>query len=102
MSDKNLVFVYGSLKQGHWNGRLLAGSRLLGPAETLMRMYMQQHRNGGFPYAVRSGRGDGRRPLRGEVYEVDAETLTRLDRLEGVPHHYQRTRVAVAIGDDLR
>jgi gamma-glutamylcyclotransferase (GGCT)/AIG2-like uncharacterized protein YtfP len=34
----------------------------------------------------------------GEVYEVDAAHLARLDQVEGVPHLYQRTLVDVVVG----
>ena len=33
--------------------------------------------------------------VEGEIYEVDAETLSRLDKLENVPHVYERVTVKV-------
>ena len=38
--------------------------------------------------------------IRGEVYEVDASTLARLDELEGHPHEYRREVIQVVLDDD--
>ena len=36
--------------------------------------------------------------MAGEVYEVDQATLAALDRLEGHPRFYRRTRIALEDG----
>lgn len=82
------VFVYGTLKQGWGNHRLLEHSKFLG-MRTTKDVY--DLRNCGFPYAIRNPE-EGRKVL-GELYEIDEQTLVNLDRLEGHPHHYQRTDV---------
>lgn len=86
------VFVYGTLKRGHHNHRLLeAGrARCLGAG----RIAGTMHDLGAFPAVALSGDGT----VHGEVYEVSAETLRALDRLEGTPNFYQRTRVSMSTG----
>lgn len=76
------VLVYGSLKQGYGNHRVMqeAGGELIGK-HTLSGFDM--HSLGGFPAIVR---GEGR--VECEVYQV--ENLAPLDRLEGHPTFYKR------------
>lgn len=71
------VFVYGTLKMGKSNHPLLRDSAYLTDHETDPEFLMINL--GGFPGVVR----DGATSIKGEVYEVDDETLARLDRLEG-------------------
>ena len=86
----DLVFVYGTLKAGKPNHHLLAGARLwmIGKTAKRFRMYC----NGYFPMITLDREGY---PIRGEVYQVTPQILERLDRLEGVPHHYYRDSVTV-------
>lgn len=81
----SLVFVYGTLKRGEGNHALLEGSAFLGEATTRGVLG-----DCGFYPAMATG---GHSVVRGEVFAVNARTLDRLDRLEGVPHLYQRTKV---------
>ena len=92
------VFVYGTLKQGHGNNRLLEGSLFCGKAITnnTFKMY-----DGGFPYVVDDNTIGGNYPVIGEVYEVDDATLKRLDGLEGVAYdHYQRIITDVLFNEE--
>lgn len=86
MSKKTLVFVYGSLMRGLFNSKLLDGSKLLGKHETDPKFKM--FNLGMFPGVT----GGGDTPIKGEVYEVDSETLNSLDILEGHPTFYKRTK----------
>jgi gamma-glutamylcyclotransferase (GGCT)/AIG2-like uncharacterized protein YtfP len=72
------VFVYGTLKRGGENHRVLAGQRFVGPARTepAFRLYQLD----GYPGMVEA---DGGLSIEGEIWEVDREGLGRLDRLEG-------------------
>lgn len=76
------VLVYGSLKRGFGNHRVMeaAGGKHIG-AHTLSGFDM--YSLGGFPAIVR---GEGR--VECEVYSVDS--LEPLDRLEGHPTFYKR------------
>lgn len=85
------IFVYGTLKRGHGNHRLLANARFIGtgisePVFTMLHL-------GGFPGIVRSGET----AIHGELYEVDEGTLHRLDRLEGHPSFYERQPMKVVL-----
>ena len=86
------VFVYGTLLAGEPNHRLLRRSRLVGEATTADGFAL--HNLGPFPGMVRATAGH----VRGEVYEVDEATLAALDRLEGHPRFYRRTRIALEDG----
>ena len=90
---KRLVFVYGTLKRGFWNNYLLKEAEFLGEGTTLEKFKLYTV---GFPYALSDGEG---LPLRGEVYEVEEETLKRLDALEGYPNHYKRKLTEVKLDD---
>ena len=86
------VFVYGTLLAGEGNHRLLANATLVGEARTEPAFTL--HTLGAFPGLVKGGACS----VAGEIYEVDAETLARLDALEGHPRFYRRTRIALDDG----
>src|SRR5262245_65772470 len=90
-----LVFVYGTLLRGEQNHGLLLGARCAGAART--RAAFAMFDLGGFPCIVRADRGGGE-PVTGEVYEVDAATLARLDALEDAPRWYRREPVELDDG----
>lgn len=85
------IFVYGTLKRGFGNHRLLETSRLIG--EDSIRGLLI---NFGLPGVI-----EGEGTVQGEVYEVDADVLARLDRLEGHPHFYERTTTVSKSGQAL-
>jgi gamma-glutamylaminecyclotransferase len=72
------VFVYGTLKRGGENHRLLAGQRFVGEARTepAFRLYQLD----GYPGMVAA---TGGLSITGELWEVDGPCLERLDELEG-------------------
>jgi len=86
------VFVYGTLMQGEANHRLLADAQFLGEARTAPGFTL--HDLGAFPAMV-PGSGQA---VEGEVYAVSAETLARLDRLEGHPRFYCRALITLDDG----
>lgn len=102
------VLVYGTLRTGQPNARLLAGKgRVLGTTRVRgVRMFD----NGGFPYAVRTD--SQRHSIVCEVFQVWdekwRETLSSLDMLEGfwghgVPeNHYARVATGWSLPDDPR
>ncbi len=77
--ERNLIFVYGTLKQGHSNHHFLGGQTLLGPARTApgFTLYDLEGYPGMVPF---EGHPLG---VAGEVWSVDDECLSRLDLLEG-------------------
>lgn len=93
------VFVYGTLKRGDYNNRLLEGSKYLGEAETSTRYYNMKS-TGGFPVVFkRNELYTGSAKVEGEVYLVNLETLTNLDRLEDNGHMYIRSLNYVFLKD---
>jgi gamma-glutamylaminecyclotransferase len=85
------VFVYGTLKKGYGNHRLLSGATCIGATQVEGPHRMVDL--GYFPGAVRVDLERGPGVLRGEVYEVTTEILGSLDLLEGHPNFYERAKI---------
>lgn len=91
------VFVFGTLKRGRGNNRLLDTAICWGKAQTVGRYVMAEHSPQVFdptdtgvdvpPNALGH--------VIGEVYECDDATLARLDNLEQHPRWYVRKQVQV-------
>lgn len=79
--DAVKVFVYGTLKKGYRNHRVLGDSKFLAEAKTAS-LYLL-HDCGSYP-CMTVAEKDGKQ-ITGEIYEVtDPRILVDLDRLEGV------------------
>jgi gamma-glutamylcyclotransferase (GGCT)/AIG2-like uncharacterized protein YtfP len=92
--DKDLVFVYGTLRRGGVRAmpEIFPGSKFVGDAKVSGRLYDL----GAYPGLLLDESGS---PVAGEVYEVDEETLSKLDEIEA-SSHYVRKRVEVSVVDD--
>lgn len=86
------VVVYGTLKKGFSNHRLLTEAEQVG----IGRVYGQRTLNNTWPPTF-SPNLDETIPFEGEVYKVTEDTLHNLDRLEGHPYGYYRTQVDVYV-----
>jgi len=95
MEQKHLVFVYGTLRNGHSNHQLLKDAHCygVGSTEASYTMYLIS----GYPYVTST---ETRYPIVGELYAVDDETLNTLDRVEGHPRYYERRETTVIVGND--
>lgn len=77
MSEKKIFAVYGTLKKGYGNNRLLVDAKLLGEFETPAKYTLF---NGGFPVVERGGKTS----VRCELYETsDKVAIDRVFSLEG-------------------
>jgi len=87
------VFVYGTLKQGYGNHRLMIESKgkFLGKDKIVGYACINTR---SFPYAEKK---DGYKII-GEVYELMSNDLSLLDQLEGYPTHYSRSEVTTKFG----
>lgn len=90
--NRHIVAVYGTLKRGHGNHRLLSNAKFLGTGHTQNRYPMF---GDGIPFLVN-------KPNVGnwivvEAYEVSTKELQALDRLEQHPHWYERVQLPVTI-----
>ena len=93
------VFVYGTLLSEEPNNILLSSSKFLG--EDSVEGF-QMFNLGMFPACVPvSENFTGYATIVGEVWEVDDETLKRLDYLEGYPNFYDRKEVETSFGKAL-
>jgi gamma-glutamylaminecyclotransferase len=93
---EHALFVYGTLRRGEVNHHLLAQARFVAEART--EPSFELFDLGSFP-AMSTG---GETAVLGEVYAVDEATLARLDRLEGHPSFYQRTRIRLDDGREVQ
>jgi len=86
-----LVFVYGTLKRGYGNNRLLQeiGAVFLGMTTTATPTF-DLVTLGPFP-----GLSEGKYLVSGELYRIEDAGLAMLDRLEGHPTFYCRHSIQV-------
>jgi gamma-glutamylaminecyclotransferase len=95
------VFVYGTLKRGFTNhARFLGSATWTGNYQTVRSFPLVLNGERCSPCLI-DAPGSGR-PVRGEVFEVDAATLAALDRLERTtaPDGYHRRLIEVAPCDE--
>lgn len=87
------VFVYGTLKKGRWNNRLLqqSGATFLG--HDSITDFVQMVDLGHFPGIIPVSHKVGQATVFGEVYAGDGEMLDALDMLEGNGHFYTRVKM---------
>ena len=88
------VFVYGTLKGGFFNHCLLGGCEFFGGAVTVPTYKMIETGYKCFPVIMPDPEG---KPLAGEIYTVDDETLARLDQLEREGSSYDRKLIDVTL-----
>jgi gamma-glutamylcyclotransferase (GGCT)/AIG2-like uncharacterized protein YtfP len=87
------VFVYGTLKRGFRNYQYVENARFVGEAYTVTHYRML---DGSFP--VLRDTGLHLLPISGEVFDVDAPTLVKLDELESVASGmYDRVEIDVIL-----
>ncbi|MCG8043516.1 MAG: gamma-glutamylcyclotransferase family protein [Candidatus Thiodiazotropha taylori] len=92
MKSISRVFVYGTLRKNQVNHDLLSSATYLGDHQT-QPVYKMFHL-GSYPGVVKSGSTS----ISGEVYLVDALTMSQLDRLEGYPNAYTRELIPTPWG----
>jgi gamma-glutamylcyclotransferase (GGCT)/AIG2-like uncharacterized protein YtfP len=93
------MFVYGSLRKKFWNHRTyLKNSNFIGNGETKEKYSMYAYI---IPYVVETEKTSH---ILGEVYEVDEETLKKIDNLEGHPICYKRKKVPIILesGEEIK
>ncbi|XP_047410170.1 gamma-glutamylaminecyclotransferase [Sciurus carolinensis] len=95
-----LVFVYGTLKRGQPNHKVLLDSAngsaaFRGQGRTAEPFPLVIAGEHNIPWLLHlPGRGHH---VAGEIYRVDEQMLRFLDDFEGCPHMYQRTAVPVEV-----
>ena len=86
------MFVYGTLMKGELHHTSISHARFVRAAETPPVYDLVQIDY--YPAML----SDGSSRVVGELYEVDDETLKKLDELEEVPHYYERRTIELADG----
>lgn len=94
-SNKQILFVYGTLLAGEGNHGLLdsPSTTALGPFTSPPIFDMLDL--GSFPGVIK----EGNTPIKGELYEVDVPVWERVERLEGYPSFYGRTTFPTPNGE---
>ena len=85
------IFVYGTLRNGYGNHRLIVGEQLVGNATTIQKYHMTAS---GIPFVAHTPKTSH---IFGEIYEVSEEKIPSLDHLEGHPCWYKREAVPVRL-----
>lgn len=90
MSNKHLVFLYGSLKRGQMNHNIVEKSTFIdcGITEEHYNMYAYDN----FPMLIESEEESN---IRGEIYEVSDEILESIDFLESNGEFYERKLIKI-------
>lgn len=88
-----LVFVYGSLKAGHFNHSLLSNADFISIHRTEAVFTMVNL--GAYPAVLCNGSTS----IQGEIYGIDYATLIALDKLEGYPEYYDRIIIQTEFGE---
>lgn len=89
----NLVFVYGSLRKGFSNHHFLNNSEYIGDFTSEEQFYLITYKSLSFPYLLEDLEID--RPksnIKGEIYRVNDDVLSKLDNLESNSVIYQRKK----------
>ena len=89
-----MLFIYGTLKRGHSRGSALADQHYLGEART--RPCYRMYRVDQYPALVHAEPGV---KVEGELWDVKADCLVELDRIEGVDEGLYRRELIELEGD---
>ena len=90
--EKQLVFVYGTLRRGEENHRMIVGNTILGNTLTDERYTMYDL--GEYPAVIQNGKS----AIIGEVYDISTDLLATLDKLEECPDYYRRLYIDTPYG----
>jgi len=97
LDKPHLIAVYGTLRKGFDNHRLLQDARLLDSGITIEQYAMVCE---GIPY-VASGHREDASNIVVEVYAVDDKTLKEVDGLENHPDWYKRKEVDIKLDNGV-
>lgn len=91
LNMKHFIFVYGTLRNKLTWHHLLKNSLFVGNAITREKYTLYAD---SIPYLIENEKSI---QVIGEVYEVDSNTFSKLDQLEGHPNWYYRKEAQVLV-----
>ncbi|XP_051164418.1 putative gamma-glutamylcyclotransferase CG2811 isoform X2 [Leptopilina boulardi] len=94
MNSLHRVFVYGTLKRGEPNHKIIentnnGNAKFIGSGKTIAKYPLIIATKFNIPFLLKKS-GIGHQ-ITGEIYDVDSEMLKKLDELEEHPNFYIRT-----------
>lgn len=99
-----MVFMYGTLKKGQPNEYFMNSLpciEYLGLAETCKKYPLIINRDQ-WNLPMLLNREEEGKAVKGEVYQVNDDSLKELDRFEGHPEFYERTEIEVELIKDSK
>lgn len=98
---RQLIFVYGTLREGFSRNRVLSGQQFVGYGSTDNRynMFITTNTKAPFPVVMLEGRANKMGSIFGEVYSVQPSCLQALDYLESNGTMYKRYLTPIHIGN---
>jgi|TARA_B110000908_G_scaffold36340_1_gene43566 gamma-glutamylcyclotransferase (GGCT)/AIG2-like uncharacterized protein YtfP len=94
--ENQIVAVYGTLKKGYGNHRLLESSTFIGSGETVNKYRLCIS---GLPFLIAGESSEGHN-IDVEVYDCNAFEMYDLDLLEGHPRFYKRELTEVKVNGE--
>lgn len=88
------LFVYGTLRKKYGPHYLMESATYIGLAKTFETHFLTDRV--GLPALIDTKEGYH---IGGELFEIDHQTLTRLDAYENCPHLYYRRKIPVVVGE---
>lgn len=92
-----LVAVYGTLKQGFGNHRLLKDATFIGEGKTKDKYRLCVS---GLPYMIKGEHSAGKNAVV-ELYDCNPLEMYNLDILEGHPRFYKREKIDVLVNEKV-
>lgn len=102
MEEKNIMFIYGTLRKGHQRENALKGQEFLGLGRTVKPYLFAYSPRTKFPAICEVPDIDHKTKVIGEVWKVDRKCLDLLDSIEGHPNFYTRFKIEIEMKDHMQ
>ena len=94
LENSTLIAVYGTLRQGFGNNRLLNGCRMVGSGWTDQKFQLTAS---GIPFVHPKKKVS---KIRVEIFEIPEDRMDSIDGLEGHPTWYKRVLIPITLDNE--